>query len=99
MTSSLSLLREPRSRPAGLPDENLKPKSPVAIGNSRSLVVQSVQYWHGQHLTEGLNGTGDRRVLSQGQARSRRTRTFKSIRKARPCDLRPFFARQRGVGF
>jgi hypothetical protein len=39
MTSSLSLLREPRSRPAGLPDENLKPKSPVTIGNSRSV------YW------------------------------------------------------
>jgi hypothetical protein len=27
------------SRPAGLPDENLKPKSPVTIGNSRSV------YW------------------------------------------------------
>jgi tripartite-type tricarboxylate transporter receptor subunit TctC len=37
----------------------------VPVGNSRSdiLVVQSAQNWHGQHLTGGLDGTGDRRIL------------------------------------
>jgi len=25
--------------------------------------VQPAQYWHGQRLTDGLDGTGDRRVL------------------------------------
>jgi hypothetical protein len=39
----------------------------VPVGNSRSdiLVVQSAQNWHGQRLTDCLDGTGDRRVLLQ----------------------------------
>jgi hypothetical protein len=27
------------------------------------MMVQSAQNWHGQHMTGGLDGTGDRRVL------------------------------------
>ena len=40
---------------------------PVPVGNSRSdiLVMQSAQNWHGQRLTDCLDGTGDRRVLLQ----------------------------------
>jgi hypothetical protein len=39
----------------------------VPVGNSRSdmLVVQAAQNWHGQRLTDGLDGAGDRRVLLQ----------------------------------
>jgi hypothetical protein len=39
----------------------------VPVGNSRSdiLVVQSAQNWHGQRLTDSLDGTRDRRVLLQ----------------------------------
>jgi hypothetical protein len=39
----------------------------VPVGNSRSdiLVVQPAQNWHGQRLTDGLDGAGDRRVLLQ----------------------------------
>ena len=46
---------------------------PVPVGNSRSdiLMVQPAQYWHGQRLTEGLDDTGDRRVLLQEQVRAR----------------------------
>src|SRR5262245_15662220 len=41
--------------------------APVLIGNSRSdiLMVQSAQNWHGQRLTDGLDGARDRRVLLQ----------------------------------
>jgi hypothetical protein len=35
------------------------------------LVVQPAQNWHGQHLTEGLDGARDRRVRQQGQVRPR----------------------------
>ena len=37
----------------------------VPVGNSRSdiLVVQAAQNWHGQRLTDGLDGAGDRCVL------------------------------------
>ena len=39
----------------------------VPVGNSRSdiLMVQSAQNWHGQRLTDTLDGAGDRRVLLQ----------------------------------
>jgi hypothetical protein len=39
----------------------------VPVGNSRSdiLVVQSAQNWHGQRLTDCLDGSRDRRVLLQ----------------------------------
>ena len=39
----------------------------VVVGNSCSdiLVVQAAQNWHGQRLTDGLDGAGNRRVLLQ----------------------------------
>jgi hypothetical protein len=42
-------------------------KNPVPVGNSHSdiLVVQPAQDGHGQRLTDGLDGAGDRRVLLQ----------------------------------
>jgi hypothetical protein len=43
------------------------PQGEAVVGNSRSdiLVVQSAQNRHGQRLTDGLDGTGNGRVLLQ----------------------------------
>src|SRR5208337_5206448 len=43
----------------------LRPLVPVGNSHSDILVVQPAQDGHGQRLTDGLDGAGDRRVLLQ----------------------------------